>query len=184
MCSCVTLCVCWFCPTVFVCAFEYMGGSLGFSLGRVGEPVFVLVAKSCLTLCDPLDHSSPSVSVCGCLRAKENGLALTESWRGLPSPPPGDLPDPGIELVSPALAGRLFTTETPGKPECVHLCVRLCMFMVKCDVPSKLISKKEKEERKPCPILTLSQLVVRIPRSSPSDCTSIHPRAEVPHTPS
>ena len=32
---------------------------------------------------------------------------------GLPSPPPGDLPDPGIEptsLTSPALAGRFFTT--------------------------------------------------------------------------
>ena len=33
-----------------------------------------------------------------------------------PFPSPGDLPDPGIELVSPALAGRFFTTEPPGKP--------------------------------------------------------------------
>ena len=30
--------------------------------------------------------------------------------------PPGDIPDPGIEPVSPALAGRFFTTEPPGKP--------------------------------------------------------------------
>ena len=29
---------------------------------------------------------------------------------------PRNLPDPGIESVSPALAGRLFTTEPPGKP--------------------------------------------------------------------
>ena len=29
-------------------------------------------------------------------------------------PPPGDPPTPGIELVSPALAGRLGTTEPPG----------------------------------------------------------------------
>ena len=29
---------------------------------------------------------------------------------------PGDLPDPEIEPVSPALAGRFFTTEPPGKP--------------------------------------------------------------------
>ena len=29
---------------------------------------------------------------------------------------PGDLPDPGIEPGSPALAGGLFTTEPPGKP--------------------------------------------------------------------
>ena len=28
----------------------------------------------------------------------------------------GDLPDPQIEPVFPALAGRLFTTELPGKP--------------------------------------------------------------------
>ena len=36
-------------------------------------------------------------------------------WIGLPCPPPGDLPDPGIEpasLLSPALAGSFFTTNT------------------------------------------------------------------------
>ena len=41
-----------------------------------------------------------------------------EYWSGLPLPPPGDLPDPGIEpktsLASPALAA--FTTVPPGKP--------------------------------------------------------------------
>ena len=31
-------------------------------------------------------------------------------------PSPGDLPDPRIKPASPALAGRLFTTEPPGKP--------------------------------------------------------------------
>lgn len=38
-----------------------------------------------------------------------------EYWSGLPSPTPGDLPDQGIEHMSPALAGRFFTTEPPGK---------------------------------------------------------------------
>ena len=33
-----------------------------------------------------------------------------EYWSGLPFPPPGDLPDQRIELASPALAGRFFTT--------------------------------------------------------------------------
>ena len=36
-----------------------------------------------------------------------------QEWSGLPRPPPGDLPDPGIEptsLLSPALAGGFFTT--------------------------------------------------------------------------
>ena len=39
-----------------------------------------------------------------------------EYWTGLPFPSPGDLPDPGIEPESPALAGEFFTTESPGKP--------------------------------------------------------------------
>ena len=34
----------------------------------------------------------------------------------MPFPSPGDLPNPGIEPTSPALAGRFFTTEPPGKP--------------------------------------------------------------------
>ena len=38
-----------------------------------------------------------------------------EYWSGLPRPPPGDLPDPGIEPMSPALVGRFFTTAPPGK---------------------------------------------------------------------
>ena len=43
-----------------------------------------------------------------------------EYWSGLPFPPPGDLPNPGIKpvsLASAALAGRFFTTEPPGKPK-------------------------------------------------------------------
>ena len=43
------------------------------------------------------------------------GFLRQEFWSGLPFPSPGDLPDPGIEPVCPALAGRFFTTEPPGK---------------------------------------------------------------------
>ena len=39
-----------------------------------------------------------------------------EYWCGLPFPPPGELPNPGIEPESPPLAGRFFTTEPSGKP--------------------------------------------------------------------
>ena len=35
----------------------------------------------------------------------------------LPFPSLEDLPDPGIEPMSPALAGEFFTTEPAGKPE-------------------------------------------------------------------
>ena len=45
-----------------------------------------------------------------------HGISRQEHWRGLPFPSPGDLPDPGIKLESPALAGRFFTTLPPGKP--------------------------------------------------------------------
>ena len=38
-----------------------------------------------------------------------------EHWNGLPFPSPGNLPDPGIEPTSPALAGGFFTTESPVK---------------------------------------------------------------------
>ena len=45
------------------------------------------------------------------------GFSRQDVWRGFSSPPPGDLPDSGIEPMSPALVGRLFTTELPEKPE-------------------------------------------------------------------
>ena len=46
------------------------------------------------------------------------GLPRQENWSGLLFLPLGDLPHPGIELVSlvsPSLADRFFTTEPPGK---------------------------------------------------------------------
>ena len=44
------------------------------------------------------------------------GFSKQEYQSGLPCPPLGDHPHPGIELTSPTLAGRFFTTELPGKP--------------------------------------------------------------------
>ena len=44
------------------------------------------------------------------------GISQARIWSRLPFPSPGDLPDPGIEPVSPALSGRFFTTASPGKP--------------------------------------------------------------------
>ena len=43
------------------------------------------------------------------------GFSGQECWSGSPCPPPGNLPDPGIEtvsLTSPALAGGCFATST------------------------------------------------------------------------
>ena len=66
------------------------------------------VAQSCPTLCDPMDCSPPGPSV--------HGISRQEHWSELPFTSPGDLPDPGTEPVSPALAGGLLMTEPPGKP--------------------------------------------------------------------
>ena len=47
------------------------------------------------------------------------GFSRQEYWSGLPFPPPGDLPDPGIKLtsaMSPALVGGIFTAMPPGNP--------------------------------------------------------------------
>ena len=42
------------------------------------------------------------------------GLFRQEYLSGLPFPPPGDLPHPGMKPESPALAGGFSTTELPG----------------------------------------------------------------------
>ena len=47
------------------------------------------------------------------------GLSRQEYWSGLLFPPPGNLPDPGLEPaspVSPALAGGFFNARSPRKP--------------------------------------------------------------------
>ena len=53
------------------------------------------------------------------------GFPRQEYWCGLPLPPPGDLPDPGIEpgsLTSLALAGGFFTTSATWE---AHACLSL-----------------------------------------------------------
>ena len=57
--------------------------------------------------------------IVACQAPLSMAFSRQEYWSGLPFPTLGDLPEPGIEpesLLSPALAGELFTTEPPGKP--------------------------------------------------------------------
>ena len=85
----------------------------------------------------PLPHHSPSLFVTGfedahvlrrvrliatpCTVAHRTplsvGILRQEYWSGLPLASPGDLPDPGIKLVSPVLADEFFTTEPHVKPQ-------------------------------------------------------------------
>ena len=77
--------------------------------------VEVLVTQSCPALCDPMDCSLPGSSVHGFLQARILEWVAIHSPGDLPSP--RELPDPEIELASPtspALARRIFITESPG----------------------------------------------------------------------
>ena len=71
--------------------------------------------QSCLTLCHPMDCSQPGSSVYGNVQAK--------ILSGLPCPPPGVLPNPGIKPISftsPELAGRFFTTSATWEAQRRH----------------------------------------------------------------
>ena len=64
-----------------------------------------------LTLCNPVDCIARQAPL-------SMGSSRQEYWSGLPCPPPGDLPDPGIEPTSPvppALRLVSFTAEPLGK---------------------------------------------------------------------
>ena len=63
--------------------------------------VLCLVAQSCPTLCDPKDCSRPIPHSSRLLCPW--GFSRQEYWSGLPCPPPGDLPNAGMEPSSPAL---------------------------------------------------------------------------------
>ena len=52
------------------------------------------------------------------------GFSWQEYWSQLSFPSPGDLPNPGIEptsLMSPALAGGIFTTNTTWETPCIYI---------------------------------------------------------------
>ena len=73
-----------------------------------------LAAELCPTLCHPMDCRPPGFSVHGTLQAGMlEWVAMTVCQ--------GDLPDPGTEPGSPALAGGFLSMEPPGK----HLCLVL-----------------------------------------------------------
>ena len=70
-----------------------------------------------------------------------------EYWSGLPCPPPGDLPNPGIELTSlrsPALAGGFFTTSATWETCGIWYCwskLFIPSVLVKC-LPGRSAGKK------------------------------------------
>ena len=72
--------------------------------------VVVLIVKSCLTLCNPKDFSSPGFFVHGISQAIILEWVAISFFKGTSQPRDPTSP------VSPALAGRFFTTKPPEKP--------------------------------------------------------------------
>ena len=86
----------------------------------------LLKTRSIESSCDPPPppgHAKAKAAQ-SCPTLRPHGLPLgfsrPESWSGEPFPPPGDLPDPGIEPRSPALQADSLPTELAGKPSWVY----------------------------------------------------------------
>ena len=85
--------------------------------GTVPELRYFAHNSGCVRVCSVLSRVRLFVTpwTIACQAPLSMRFPRQEHWSGLPFPPPGDLPDPGIEpkSVAPALAGRFFTTEPP-----------------------------------------------------------------------
>ena len=83
----------------------------GGQLGGAGCPGCAMLCHSAVS-----DYMTPRT---GARQAPLSmGFSRQEYWSGLPCPPPGDLPDPGIKLRSPALQVDSLPTEPSGN--CLH----------------------------------------------------------------
>ena len=58
------------------------------------------------------------------------GFPRQENWSGLSFSSPGDLPNPGIEPMSPALAGEFFTAKPPRKTTHIVANSRMSSFFM------------------------------------------------------
>ena len=80
----------------------------------------LLLLFSCKDMSDPLKTSW----IIARQAPLSMGFPRQEYWNGLPFPSLGNLPNTRIKPMSPALAGRSFTTRPPGT---LHICVCVCV---------------------------------------------------------
>ena len=75
----------------------------------------LIVTRACVRACSVVSDSATPWTV-ACQAALSLGFSRQEYWSGLPCPPPGDLPDPGIKPASPALQAGSLPLSHPGRP--------------------------------------------------------------------
>ena len=92
------------------------------------------------------------------------GFSRQEFWNGLPLPPPGDLPYPGIEPVSPAWQANSLPSEPPGKPREVP--------GLQTSTDSKVGSREKSAHQRLSPLPTVRPL---LPRQEAGPVVSVLP---------
>ena len=93
----------------------------------------ILIEVQLISQCNKMKYGHSAVSNpvdCSPQAPLSVGFSRQEDWSGLPCPSPGNLPHPGIEPRSPALAGGFFTTKTPG--ELVAIITYRIIFEIQC----------------------------------------------------
>ena len=89
------------------------------------------------------------------------GFPRQEYWNGLPFPSPGDLPDPGIEPASPAMAAGFISAESHGKPHIIQ-----CAQLLSHGLPPTINNVSTKTDMKTFILdATVSSAVIRHTRS-------------------
>ena len=87
--------------------------------------MLVLVTQPCLTLRNPWTVA--------CQAPLSMDFSKQEYWSGLPFSCPADLPDPGIESMSPTLQADSLPTELPAKTyRKVYMCIYVYIHMCAC----------------------------------------------------
>ena len=110
-------------PKAHLTLYTWMSGSISLPTIYLDLCVHVKLLQLCPALCDVMDvpYQAP----------QSMGFSRQEYWNGLPRPTLGDLPHPGIEpesLMSPALAGGLFTTNATWEAPFISISL-YCLYL-------------------------------------------------------
>ena len=108
-----------------------------------------LVTQPCPAICDPVD-CSPQAPL-------TMSFSRQEYWSGLPFPPPGDPPDPGMEAVSPASQADSLSIDPLRKPSSIYTSILLSQFVPPFSSPSLSTSYGPNLDFILCPVQRLEK---------------------------